>query len=311
MTSANSLETLSSITQRIDAVTHIPGEFRTAHLPPPKSVKIELTGACNYKCNFCPTGSKTGGVKMDWDLFVKVTDELYDLGIREIGLFYLGEPLTAPVELVKSIRHLKGKGFEYLFLTTNGSLCKPELAHQVMDAGVDSIKFSINSDSEEQFAEVTGVNPKFHQKSIDNLRTTFVIRNMFGFKTKIYASSIQYNGEQQARMQKVVDELKPFCDEHYWLPLYNVEDGGAAGNQGRIGGLVESIPCWSAFTEGHILANGEVSVCCFDDTGKMGVGNLNNTSFMEAWNSEPFVALRQAHLDGNVDHLMCKTCLNL
>ena len=311
MTSANSLETLSSITQRIDAVTHIPGEFRTAHLPPPKSVKIELTGVCNYKCSFCPTGKKTGGVKMDHDLFVKITDELYDLGVREIGLFYLGEPLTAPDELIKAIKHLRVKGFEYLFLTTNGSLCTPALAHQIMDAGIDSIKFSINSDSEEQFKAITGVSGKLHQRSIDYLKETYRIRNLMGYRTRIYASSIQYDGEQQERMEALVEDIKPYCDEHYWLPLYNVDDGGAAGNQGRIGGLVESIPCWSAFTEGHILANGEVSVCCFDDTGKMGVGNLNNGTFMEAWNSEPFVALRQAHLDGNVDHLMCKTCLNL
>jgi MoaA/NifB/PqqE/SkfB family radical SAM enzyme len=42
-----------SITQRIDNITHIPVEYQTANTPCPKSVKIELTGRCNYRCGFC------------------------------------------------------------------------------------------------------------------------------------------------------------------------------------------------------------------------------------------------------------------
>ena len=100
-------------------------------------------------------------------------------------------------------------------------------------------------------------------------------------------------------------------DQHYWLPLYSMgafatqreEELGyrpTAGNQGRIGALREPLPCWSAFTEGHVTAEGKLSACCFDATANWTMGDLNRQSFMEAWNSEPFVKLREAHLRKDV-----------
>ena len=44
------------ITDRIDAITHMPPEYRTACPPCPRSVKIELTARCDFKCFFCATG---------------------------------------------------------------------------------------------------------------------------------------------------------------------------------------------------------------------------------------------------------------
>ena len=38
------------ITERIDAMTKIPPSHLRAEAPAPKSVKIELTGRCNYRC---------------------------------------------------------------------------------------------------------------------------------------------------------------------------------------------------------------------------------------------------------------------
>lgn len=42
-----------SITQRIDAITLVKQDRFKEVLPAPKSVKIELTGRCNYRCGFC------------------------------------------------------------------------------------------------------------------------------------------------------------------------------------------------------------------------------------------------------------------
>ena len=42
-----------TITERIDNITRIPPEFRHAQPPAPKSVKIEISPRCNYRCGFC------------------------------------------------------------------------------------------------------------------------------------------------------------------------------------------------------------------------------------------------------------------
>ena len=69
---------------------------------------------------------------------------------------------------------------------------------------------------------------------------------------------------------------------------------------------------WSssaAFTEGHVTAEGRLSACCFDATAHWTMGDLNTTSFMDAWNSEPFVKLRAAHLKRDVSGTVCEKCV--
>ena len=82
-----------------------------------------------------------------------------------------------------------------------------------------------------------------------------------------------------------------------------------AGNQGRLGALREPLPCWSAFTEGHVTAEGKLSACCFDATANWTMGDLTKQSFMEAWNSPLFVKLREAHLRKDVSGTVCANCI--
>ena len=44
---------MATITERIDNVTKIPPAYLKAELPAPKSVKIEISPRCNYRCGFC------------------------------------------------------------------------------------------------------------------------------------------------------------------------------------------------------------------------------------------------------------------
>ena len=74
-------------------------------------------------------------------------------------------------------------------------------------------------------------------------------------------------------------------------------------------GLRAPLPCWSAFTEGHVTAEGKLSACCFDATANWTMGDLTKTEFMRAWNSAPFVALREAHLKGDVRGTVCEKCV--
>ena len=114
--------------------------------------------------------------------------------------------------------------------------------------------------------------------------------------------------------------MRPYVDEHYWLPLYSMgavatqreEELGyrpIAGNQGRIGALREPLPCWSAFTEGHVTSSGMLSACCFDADGRFAMADLNITSFLDAWRAPAFQELRRAHLQKNVHGTVCEGCI--
>ncbi len=313
-----------TITQRIDAITKIPSEYQSAKPPAPRSVKIEISPRCNYRCGFCALRTRQVQPKedMNLDFFKRITKEMHEAGVEEIGCFYLGESFMNPELLVEAIRYLKRElGMPYVFLTSNASLAEPEQVNACMEAGLDSLKWSVNACDEEQFMDVMGVSPKYFYRATQNIRAVWEVRAAGGYKTGLYASSIRYDDEQQARMEQMLkDKVLPYVDEHYWLPLYSMGSLATqreaelgfrptAGNQGRLDALRDPLPCWSAFTEGHVTAKGDVSACCFDADARWTMGNLHEMSFMDAWNSAAFQALREAHLKRDVTGTVCENCV--
>lgn len=259
---------------------------------------------------------------MDLALFCRITEEMVDAGVEEIGLFYLGESFMNPDLLYEAIWWCKHQiKVPYVFLTTNGSLATPGEVRRCMEAGLDSLKFSINASDDKQFGEVMQVKPRLFAQALVNLREARRIRDEGEFGCRIYASSIKYDGEQQRRMENLLEaSVIPFVDEHYWLPLYSMgavatqreEELGfkpIAGNQGRIGAMRDPLPCWAVFTEGHVTHEGLLSACCFDADGRFVMADLNQMPFAEAWASEPFQRLRAAHLAKDVSGTVCEGCI--
>ena len=151
------------ITDRIDAITLIPDAWRRPDPPAPKSVKIEISPRCNYRCGFCAL--RTREVQPKWDmepaLFRLITAEMRDAGVEEIGLFYLGESFMAPRFLVECVRYLKHElAIPYVFLTSNASMAFPEAVEACMAEGLDSLKWSVNAADEAQFQQIMGVSGK-------------------------------------------------------------------------------------------------------------------------------------------------------
>ena len=308
---------MSSIVDRIDAVTRI-GDERISMQgiqPPPKSVKIELTARCNLRCKFCAvrTRDKQASEDMDLDFFKNITMDMRMSGVEEIGMFYLGEPFMNTDLLVEAVKWCKKIGFPYTFITSNATLAYPENVERVMQSGLDSLKWSVNSATPEQFKEITGCEQKLMWKAFDNIKNAYHIRHVNNYKTTLSASSILYEGEQQKKMQEILNKyIIPNVDKHYWLPLYQMsmykdkieaEMGytPTAGNMGRIDEKTmlptrKPLPCWSAFTEGHVRVDGGLSACCFGADDRFDMGLLDGKNFMQSWNSEKFQRLRVAQL---------------
>jgi len=308
------------ITDRIDAITRIDSEYLGASIPAPRSVKIELTGRCNFSCAFCARGQNLRDVAdIDKGFFKRILQEMRDEGVEEIGLFYLGESFMVPW-LPEAIEYAKDIGFPYVFLTTNGSLASPKKVKACMEAGLDSLKFSYNYADGDQLKEIAKVKTSYFDKIVVNMIESRRIRDEGNHKCGLYASYIEYDGDQQERMLDAVTEIEPYMDEVYALPLYNqaslVTDeekarGWAytAGNRGRLDALRDPLPCWSAFTEGHITWDGRLSACCFDHNDNLTMGDLNEQGFMEAWNSQRFQELRTAHLNKDIKGTACENCV--
>lgn len=312
-----------SIVEHQKNILNIPSDYRDSVLPPPKSCKIEITSRCNYRCKFCALTMRKEQTNkdMDFTLFKRITKEMRNSGVEEIGVFYIGESFCNPKLLVDCITYLKKDlQIPYVFLTSNASLAAPKYVRQCMEAGLDCLKWSCNVADAEQFTNLIGVPTHFFDHGLTNIRDAWEIRKNGGFKTHLAASSIQYNDEQKEKMQSFLKEfVLPYVDEHYFLPLYSaggeaIESEGKlgykpiAGNTGRVDDPRDPIPCWTLFTGAHVLVDGRLTGCCLDGSGKWVMGDLNKEHFLDAWNSSKFVALRKKHLSGDIRGTICEKC---
>lgn len=109
--------------------------------PNPEVAQIEITNRCNFNCLMCQRVSLKVPLKdMDLSLYKQVIDKLE--GIKEIILTGWGEPLIHP-DLLEMIKYAKKKG-KWVSLTSNGSLLTRDFAKKIIQAGLDSISFSID-----------------------------------------------------------------------------------------------------------------------------------------------------------------------
>ena len=307
---------MTTITERIDAITRIDPQYMGERIPAPRSCKIEITANCNYRCSYCVKALRADTGHMDRALYSRLIRELREAGVEELGVFYIGESFTCKW-LPEAIAEAKAVGFPYVFLTTNGSAASPARVQACMSAGLDSLKFSLNFADAPQLAQVAGVSGSFWQRALDNLRAARRIRDEGGHACGLYASSIALDGEQGERMRQLVEQVRPYVDEHYWLPLYGMSGASKAaglkpqpGNPGRLDAMRAPLPCWAVFTEAHITADGLLAACCFGSgiEGDLIMADLRTASFEEGWNSPSFQALRRAHLARRVADTACREC---
>ena len=100
---------------------NIPKEYLSITPPVPKSVKIEITSRCDLKCYFCVVAYKKR-VKghINKDLLYRILNEIKEAGVKEVGLFWLGEPFLND-ELPDYVAYAKIIGIPYvLLLQTDG-----------------------------------------------------------------------------------------------------------------------------------------------------------------------------------------------
>jgi pyruvate-formate lyase-activating enzyme len=309
-----------TIMERLDRHTHVPAEKLVSRPTFPDAIKIEITSRCNYSCSYCaskrhlrPQGD------MNREFLYRILHEAHSIGVREIGMFLLGESLLVK-ELPEYVKYAKDVvGIEYVFLTTNGSLASPEKLAELVDAGIDSIKFSVNAGSSKRYLEIHGVD------AFDRVVENIVWLNDYKLKhsltkPRISVSSIfveEYREETEALHSK----LSHHIDDFYLLPLYNqgghvggVVNSKIVGNPGRLENMVSPIPCWAIFNSARISWNGWLTACCFDHDTRFEMADLNKVSLLEAWHHPRFIELRAAHLSGVSSQLgtsLCKNCLCL
>lgn len=268
--------------------------------PMPRQIQIETTNVCNHRCGFCAyTEMVRTHAIMDPALFKRLVSEAYELGAREIGLFAGAEPLTCK-SLEDYIVHCRTLGFEYMYISTNGALGDEARFKSLIDAGLSSIKFSINAGTRETYKRVHGRDE--FDKVIRNLRfVSEYRRNVPSFKyLGLSFVGMPDTAHEYADIRELAGSL---VDEVLYYEANN-----------QSGQKAELPPppfetCVLPFNKLHISVEGYIKACCNDYDNYLAIEDLKTMSLKEAWHSPRFQQLRRAHLDDALEGTLCGKCI--
>lgn len=251
---------------------------------------------------------KRGG-EIDSELLKRLLGEAYEMGVRRVGLYTTGEMFLCK-NIETHIRHAKEIGFEYIYSDTNGALADKERMRRVLNAGLDSIKFSINAGTRENYRFIHGKDD--FEIVLQNLKDCHSLKKELGRDFKILVSYVITN-KTEDEMDVLKERITPYIDQ--FIPhsartviLQSDEDLTYLAPQ-RHEQYKPKIPCPMVFNRIHITYDGFLTACCIDFNHDLLLADLNTTSLREAWNSGNAIRLRNMHLEKNLKGTMCYNCM--
>jgi molybdenum cofactor biosynthesis enzyme MoaA len=284
--------------QHPDVLTLIP--------PFPKTLMIDLTNGCNHKCIFCTNRHMTRRVRrIEPTLFTKLIDEARSLGVEELGLYTTGEPFMHK-NLASFVKEAKTKGFRYVYLSSNGALVTPKRVQAVLEAGLDSIKFSVNAGSAKTYRLIHGSDD--WERVVSHVAFVSRYREEKKLKMSIYLSSVLTRLTSHER-ESIEKTFAPLVDEVFFVDC-DAQQGQMLGNEGVLYDQAPVIPfCSLPFNRLHVTSEGYLTLCCVDYQNYLAVADLNTESLAEAWKSPLFVEMRKRHLEKDLRGTLCGNCL--
>lgn len=274
---------------------------------------IEVTNKCNCNCIFCANSKmKRTKKEINEKFIMNILKESFELGVKEVGFYTTGESLLNE-KLVKYIECAKKIGYNYIYLTTNGILLNDKKIKELVAAGIDSIKLSINAINKEDYEFIHGVD--LFEQVLNNLKELYNYKKNNNLLLKVFVSYIatrytDYN------INDIKASFLPYCDE---VAIINVRN--QSGMMGEINNLLSCVkeenkidaqrlvPCHYVFNTINVTSEGYLTACCSDFENYLAYANLNKTTLKEAWHNDLITELRQKHLENNLDKTLCNNCI--
>jgi radical SAM protein with 4Fe4S-binding SPASM domain len=143
---------------------------------PPVCLYLETTNRCNLLCRHCPRtfASVERPADLTFEQMKTVVDQVPNL--KQAVLHGIGEPLINK-ELPQMIRYLKDHGV-YVLFNSNATMVYGHIQRQLIDAGLDEFRVSLDAADAETFARVRGL-PRF-DLIVKNVREFVALKNEVG-----------------------------------------------------------------------------------------------------------------------------------
>ena len=210
------------------------------------------------------------------------------------------------------IFYAKDKGIKRVYITTNGALASFDKAKECIDAGLDSMKFSINAGTRESYKIIHGHDD--FDKVFKNLDDIFNYKIKDNLKIQLLSSFVYTNLTYQ-EIDKFKKTFSKYFEEMVFFPA-----GGQGGRttevSKKITNKIENVnksieykPCEMLWNRLHLTADGYLTACCVDYENDLVYKKFDDTNLKDQFNSKKIVNLRKKHLDNDLEGTICKDCI--
>lgn len=268
---------------------------------------------------------------MSWDIFQRVLNGLRlwaqrdemsgadQTSLKVVNLYGFGEPLLNP-RIADMVRALKqSRVCREIRLFTNGVLLTSELGRQLIDAGLDLLRVSIEALDSEGYRELCGVNIEFDQ-IVQNMKQYYQFSR--GTQSKITAKIVSATLEGPEDLERFNTLFEPISDFHFveelgenWPEFEEMKMPDQAHVQGHRLHFTRNESrriCTYPFTDMMVHPDGTVSACCVDWKAGTAYGNLAEQTLDEIWTGPELRKFQLMHLDRSVyQGTICRDCLKM
>lgn len=299
-------------------------EFRNKETP--FIYNIETTNACNMTCQMCPrTTMMTRSIEtIDRGTFVKIVDQLkphskelwgkwIDFVTKEYGIkendmsenhFFLyiipkviqlhgyGDPLLDE-NMAEYISILRERGF-YSYFSCNPSNINLEKTYEMMERGLDYIKYSIESVDDEVHKRIRGEASNF-ENSYGRILKVLDYKKENNLNTTIIITMLDLNRTNQKEDYDIL--LSAFEGLDVYIYLKSEDQQWYRKNFHGTKSIHWSELCKHPWMTMTIKSNGEATMCMEDYNNEIILGNAKNSTLKEIWNGKKYHKFRNNHLD--------------
>lgn len=275
-------------------------DARTTRDPFPRLVSVETTNHCNAKCVFCPNNALARDKgPMSQAIFEKIIEDCREFPLEAMEPFLQGDPFSDP-QILPRLEHIRRRlPKTKLRLYTNGYGMTPKKIDALTGLGIDHLYISVNTLDPEKYRQVMGIPFERTHRNLEYLtepgRRGKVARKITFRMTRLADTTLQ---EQDDFLSYCRDKgVRPFI-----VGLFNYK-----------GDVQSALPVPRYGCEHvnrlDILASGRITLCCMDQDGEYGWGDVAENSVLELYRHPAAQRYRQLHAEGRRKECEpCDTC---
>ena len=254
----------------------------------PICIDVELTNCCNLKCYMCPTGIGSSIREKGYMSDKTYYKLLRDISGHQVGLRFIrwGEPTLHP-KMCKYIKAAKKEG-HLCHINTNGVTIN-KLIDDILEAGLDSVKFSFQGVNEESYERIRqGGNFKNVIANIKDLYNARINNSPY------IQVSTTTTSESEEEIKKFKESIAPYCDMinvgATILQYLDIDRSDMNEKQKELFQKIKSeqrvvykrpAHCSEVYGKLSVDWDGKISACCTDYDRELIIGDLADNTISE------------------------------